>query len=125
MDVSIKQLYRAYQCCQKGKTKTSKAQQYSALLLDNLYDMQRALQSHCYQAKPSHCFVTTNGRKPREIHAADFADSVMHQLLTPKLEAIIGYKFIHYSCVNQKGKGTYLQQQAYVLVTEQGACHAR
>ena len=107
MDVSIQQLYQAYQLCHKGKAKTSKAQLYSAKLLDNLYDMQGALQSQSYQAKPASCFVATNGAKPREIHAADFADRVMHHFLVPKLEAIISHKFIYTSCANQKGKGTH------------------
>ncbi len=107
MDVSIQQLYQAYRLCYKGKAKTSKAQQYSGRLLDNLYDMQWALQSHRYQAKPASCFVATNGSKPREIHADDFADRVKHHFLVPKLEAIISDQFIYHSCANQKDKGTH------------------
>lgn len=107
MKVSSQQIYQAYKKCHQGKRKSVAAQKYSAKLLDNIFDTCSVLHSNTYQPKPYHCFVATNGSKPREIFAADFSDRVVHHYLVPQLEKIINAKFIYYSCANQAGKGTH------------------
>lgn len=49
----------------------------------------------------------TTRPKAREIHAADFADRVVHHLLVPRLEALFEPVFTHDSYSNRQGKGTH------------------
>ena len=107
MDVSFQQLYLAARQCRQGKRKGLPCQWYEARLIDNLFATQRALHSKQWQPKPSTCFMVHNGNKPREIHAAHYADRVVHHYLVPRLERIIAPKFIYDSAANQKGKGTH------------------
>jgi len=111
VDVSFQQLYFASRLCRRGKRKGLACQRYEARLIDQLFDTQRALHLNQWQAKPTRCFVAHNGSKPREIHAAHYADRVVHHYLVPRLEAIIEQKFIYDSAANQKGKGTHFAVQ--------------
>ena len=124
MEVSIKQIYQAYLTCHKGKAKSAQAQQYSANLLDNLFDTHLALQLNTYNPKPMTVFVADNGTKPREVHTADFSDRVVHHYLVVKLEKIINYKFIDHSCANQIGKGTHFGVNALQKMMKKARLYA-
>jgi len=99
-------LYRAWQACRKRKRGTRNAQRYEIHLLDRLVDTHTALEARTWLPGRSVCFVTTRP-KAREIHAADFADRVVHHLLVPRLEALFEPVFIHDSYSNRVGKGTH------------------
>ncbi len=57
MQVLIQDIYKAYKKCHKGKAKSSKAQQYDALLLDNLFNTYLVLQTNTYHPKPYTTFI--------------------------------------------------------------------
>jgi hypothetical protein len=104
--VSFKQLYEAWQLCQRRKAGSAAAQRYEMQLLDHLFDTQASLQSGQYQSTASYSFVTTTP-KLREIHAAQFKDRVVHHLLVPRLDALWEPWLIHDLYSNRKGKGTH------------------
>lgn len=104
--VSFKQLYHAWQLCQRRKAGSSAAQRYEMHLLDHLIDTQACLQSGQYQPTASYSFVTKTP-KLREIHAAQFKDRVVHHLLVPRLDALWEPWLIHDLYSNRKGKGTH------------------
>jgi len=99
-------LYTAWRQCRQHKRRSKAAQLYETRLLDNLYDTLYRLNTRCYQPTTSICFVT---RKPkaREIHAAAFADRVIHHWLVPRLNALYEPVFIHDLYSNRVGKGTH------------------
>ena len=94
MTIQFKALYKAYCDCRKRKRKTSNAQRYEMRLLDNLFETQASLSLRHYE--PARCirFVAAKP-KAREIHAADFADRVVHHWLVPQLEKHFEPVFIH------------------------------
>jgi len=75
-------------------------------LLDHIVDTATALHDRSYAPSRSSCFVVQRP-KAREIHAALFADRVVHHVLEPRLEAIYEPIFIHDLYSNRKGKGTH------------------
>lgn len=99
-------LYAAWQQCRKRKRASPQAQRYHIHLLDNLLTAVQALQSGSYQPARPVCFAVARP-KAREIHAATFADRVVHHYLVPKLEALYEPVFIHDVYSNRKGKGTH------------------
>ncbi|MDX8389073.1 MAG: reverse transcriptase domain-containing protein [Mariprofundaceae bacterium] len=99
-------VYRAYIACRRGKRMSRNTQRYEVRLLDQLVETTEALQSRRWQPARSVAFVCTRP-KSREIHAADFADRVVHHLLVPKLEALYEPIFIYDSYSNRKEKGTH------------------
>ena len=103
---SFRALYRAYRQCRRRKRGTANAQRYDLRLLDNLVETAEALAARSWSPRRSVCFVTTRP-KAREIHAADFADRVVHHWLVPRLEALFEPVFIHDSYSNRTGKGTH------------------
>ena len=106
MTIQFKALYKAYCDCRKRKRKTSNAQRYEMRLLDNLFETQASLSLRHYE--PARCirFVAAKP-KAREIHAADFADRVVHHWLVPQLEKLFEPVFIHDVYSNRVGKGTH------------------
>ena len=98
-------LWRAYRACRKGKRHTRDAQQYQARLLDGLVQARDALASVSWRPSPHLCFVVDQPKR-REIHAAPFADRVVHHLLTERLARLYEPVFIYDSYANRKGKGT-------------------
>ena len=98
-------LWRAYRACRKGKRHTRDAQQYQVRLLDGLVQARDALASASWRPSPHLCFVVDQPKR-REIHAAPFADRVVHHLLTERLARLYEPVFIHDSYANRKGKGT-------------------
>jgi len=99
-------LYQAYIACRRGKRASHNTQRYEVSLLDHLVNTSEALQSRRWSPARSVSFVCTRP-KAREIHAADFADRVVHHLLVPKLEALYEPLFVHDSYSNRKNKGTH------------------
>jgi len=75
----FQQLWQAYRACRRGKRGTANAHRYELRLLDNLVDTATALASRTYTPSRSLCFAVSKP-KAREIHAADFADRVVHHL---------------------------------------------
>ncbi len=67
--------------------------------------MQR-LKEYTWQPACSIFFIVLKP-KAREIHAADFADRVVHHALVPPLEALFEPIFIHDCYSNRKEKGTH------------------
>ena len=100
----LQALWRAYLACRKGKRNTRDAQQYEAHLLDGLVQARDALTSASWRPSPLLCFVVRQP-KLREIHAAPFADRVVHHLLAERLARLYEPIFIHDSYANRKGKG--------------------
>ncbi len=99
-------IYQAYRVCRRGKRNTRNAQQYECHLLDQLVTTQQRLQQGCWQPSASVCFVT-GSFKPREIHAAPFADRVVHHVLVPRLEVLYEPVFIADSYANRRDKGSH------------------
>jgi len=99
-------LYQAYTACRRGKRASHNTQRYEVNLLDHLVSTSEALQSRRWSPARSVSFICARP-KAREIHAAEFADRVVHHLLVPKLEALYEPIFIHDSYSNRKGKGTH------------------
>jgi hypothetical protein len=103
-------LWRAYRACRKGKRASRDTQAYEASLLDKLVRSRDALAntrpggSWC----PSRTFSFVVSRpKLREIHAAPFADRVVHHVLVDRLARIYEPVFIYDSYANRLGKGTH------------------
>ncbi len=99
-------LYRAWQACRRGKRGTRKAQRYETRLLDNLVDTVQALQQHTWRPSRAIRFITIHP-KPREIHASEFGDRVVHHLLVPWFERLFEPVFIADSFANRRGKGSH------------------
>jgi hypothetical protein len=99
-------LYRAYQACRRRKRGTPEAQRYESRLLDHLIESVAALRSRRWRPGRSVSFVVRRP-KAREIHAAPFAERVVHHYLTPRLEALYEPVFIHDVYSNRRGKGIH------------------
>ena len=99
-------LYSAYIRCRQRKRSSPQAQRYEVHLLDNLLTAVQRLQRGVWQPGRSVSFVTLRP-KAREIHAAPFADRVIHHWLVPRLERLYEPVFIHDSYANRSGKGTH------------------
>lgn len=109
-------LWRAYRACRKGKRKSRDTQAYEASLLDKLVSSRDALASASWRPSRAFSFVVSRP-KLREIHAAPFADRVVHHVLTDRLARLYEPIFIHDSYANRLGKGTHAavdQLQAFM-----------
>lgn len=115
-------LYNAWLACRRGKRNTRNALVYESRLLDNLLTTRQLLQHGNWQPARSVCFITS-GAKPREIHAANFADRVVHHLLVPHLEVLYEPVFIHDSYANRKNKGTHKAVQRLQQMMRQVSCN--
>jgi len=99
-------VWRAYLACRRRKRGTAQAQRYEMAVLDQVENTAWALQQRCFSPSRSLCFIARQP-KAREIHAAAFADRVVHHLLVPHLEALFEPVFIHDLYSNRKNKGTH------------------
>ncbi len=104
--VGFADLYRAYAACRRGKGHAHNTMTYEAQLLDRLIETRRQLNTRQWRPSRTLAFAV-NDPKPREIHAADFADRVVHHWLVPRIEAWYEPLFIHDSYANRKGKGIH------------------
>ena len=99
-------LYRAYVRCRRHKRAGHNAQVYDMHLLDHLCETAGQLKHHAWSPSHAICFVS-GYPKPREIHAACFADRVVHHWLVPRLEQLYEPLFIADSYANRKNKGSH------------------
>lgn len=103
-------LWRAYRVCRKGKRNSRDTQAYEASLLDKLVASRDALarwsSSGAWHPSRTYSFIVSRP-KLREIHAAPFADRVVHHVLVNRLARIYEPVFIHDSYANRLGKGTH------------------
>jgi len=103
---SFKSIYRAYKSCIKNKRNTLNAQQFEALLIENLCSLQVCLENRSYKITRSICFLT-HSPKLREVFASDFKDIVVHHVLVEKIESYYEKKFIYDLYSNRKNRGTH------------------
>ena len=103
---SFRSLYQAYRACRRGKRGARATQRHELWLLDHLIETREALQARRWTPARSVSFVTLRP-KAREIHAAPFADRVVHHWLVSRLEPLYEPRFIHDSYANRRGKGTH------------------
>jgi RNA-directed DNA polymerase len=99
-------LYEAWLHCRRRKRKTPQAQRYEVGLLDNLMTAVQTLRERSWLPSPPVCFVVTQP-KGREVHAASFADRVVHHYLVPQLERLFEPVFIDDLYSNRRNKGTH------------------
>ena len=104
--IDFKQIYTAWNQCQRHKGKSPQAQHYAVNLLDNLFYTLDALQQQRWQPVAPIGFVV-HYPKPREVYAASFSDRVVHHWLVPQLEQCYQNYFITDVYSNLKGKGTH------------------
>lgn len=104
--VSFRDLYAAYVACRRGKRQARNTLAYETRLLDRLIETRDALNAGVWRPSRTVAFVVDQP-KPREIHAADFGDRVVHHWLVPRLEAWFEPGFIHDSYSNRQDKGTH------------------
>ena len=122
-------LWKAYRACRKGKRKARDTQAYEARLLDKLVSSRDALANAGLPGawRPSRTFSFVVSRpKLREIHAAPFADRVVHHVLVDRLARIYEPVFIHDSYANRMGKGTHAavdRLQGFMRQVTQGGAH--
>ncbi len=102
----LQALSQAYQACRRGKRQSRDTQRYEARLLDQLVSARDALASFGWRPSRAFSFVV-EAPKRRQIHAAPFADRVVHQLLVSRLERLYEPVFIHDCYANRRGKGTH------------------
>jgi len=103
---SLRAVYQAYLACRRRKRGARETQRYELRWLDHLIETREALVARRWSPARSVVFVTLRP-KAREIHAAPFADRVVHHLLVSRLEALYEPRFIHDSYANRRGKGTH------------------
>ena len=99
-------MWRAYQACRRGKRTARDTQAYEARLLDKLVGSQDALASASWRPSRTYSFVVSRP-KLREIHAAPFADRVVHHVIVERLARLYEPVFVHDSFANRLGKGTH------------------
>lgn len=102
----LERVYRAYRTCRRRKRGTRQVQRYEVALLDRLVETTDDLAARRWRPSCSVCFAVSRP-KAREIHAAAFADRVVHHLLVPELERYCEPVFIHDLYSNRTGKGTH------------------
>jgi len=99
-------VFQAWQQCAKHKRASRQAQCFEVHLLDELVSLTAALEQGQWQPSPPVSFIL-NQTKPREIHAADFKDRIVHHYLVPRLSALYEPVFIYDLHSNRTGKGTH------------------
>lgn len=99
-------MWRAYQACRRGKRTARDTQAYEVRLLDRLTGSRDALASASWRPSRTFSFVVS-APKLREIHAAPFADRVVHHVIVERLARIYEPVFIFDSFANRLGKGTH------------------
>jgi len=126
-------VFQAWQQCAKHKRAGRQAQRFEIHLLDELISLTTALDQGTWQPCPPVSFIL-NQTKPREIHAAEFKDRVVHHYLVPRLSELYEPVFIHDVYSNRLGKGTHLavkrlarymrQQRSKATLTERPSANS-
>ncbi|TCT19845.1 hypothetical protein [Thiobaca trueperi] len=102
----LEALWRVYLACRRGKRQPRDTQRYESSVLDHLVSTRDALASLRWRPSRTLAFVVDQPKR-REIHAATFADRVVHHLLVERLARLCEPVFIHDSYANRRGKGTH------------------
>lgn len=99
-------LYAAFTCASRHKTKKSYVCRFRRDLRINLEQLADELLSHTYRPEPSSCFIVDYPKK-REVFAAQFRDRVVHHLYYNYTHRLFERTFISdsYSCI--EGRGTH------------------
>ena len=99
-------LYYAFECAKKHKSRKHYVINFEKKLHDNLCKLCNELWERTYHPNPSTCFII-NYPKKREIFAADFRDRIVHHLYFNYTNQLFENTFIadSYSC--RKNKGTH------------------
>lgn len=103
---SSDEIHDAYLDCRRRKRGTGNALRFEMNQAENLFDLEKELNSGSYRPSRSVCFVNLHP-KPREIFAADFRDRVVHHLFVREIESYWERVFIHDSYACRSGKGTH------------------
>lgn len=125
----LKAVWRAYKACRSGKRTARDTQAYEARLLDRLTGSRDALTSASWRPSRTFSFVVSRP-KLREIHAAPFADRVVHHVIAERLTRLYEPVFVFDSYANRLGKGTHAavdRLQTFMRSVTQGgtvAAHA-
>jgi len=104
IDLSIENIWRAYDSFQKGKKRTVELENFHYNLETNLFALQIDLQGGDYKHGQYRHFETVDNKK-RKISVAIIRDRVVHRLLYEKFVEIFDRTFIYdvWSC--RAGKG--------------------
>ena len=102
----LEKLYKAYNECKRGKSRTVNAIIFGLNYEKNLVSLRNELINHTYTPSRHICFVVTNP-VPREIFAADFRDRVVHHLFYNEISDFCDKHFIKHSYSNRLKKGTH------------------
>lgn len=104
--LGLRDLWRAYRACRRGKRQARDTQAYEASLLDRLHRSRSALANGRWRPSRTSVFVVSHP-KLRQVHAAPFADRVVHHAVVERLAPLYEPIFIHDSHANRVGKGTH------------------
>ena len=105
--VTFENLYLAFKKAAKGKRGQPNVAGFELNLEDNLFQLQKELQTKTYRPASYHSFYIRDP-KHRLISAALFRDRVVHHALVRVIEPIFERSFIADSYANRVGKGTHL-----------------
>lgn len=102
----LRDLYTAYYCAKRNKSKMSYVKTWESHFHDNMESLCDDLFYRRYEPMPSKCFIVDYPKK-REIFAAMFRDRIVHHLYFNYTHEIFERTFIQdsYSCI--KGRGTH------------------
>lgn len=104
--VDFENLHRAAYAVMRGKRGNPEMGAFFMRLEENLFEIQRQLQSHTYEPRGYRTFWISEP-KPRLISAASIRDRVIHHALVQAIEPVFEKRFIHHSYACRTGKGTH------------------
>ena len=104
--ISSRNLFAAWREFRRGKRLKDDVQRFEFSLEDNIFELQRSLQSKTYRHGSYQSFYVRDP-KLRHIHKATIRDRLLHQAVFRGLYHLFDKRFIHdsYSC--RLGKGTH------------------
>ena len=105
-DISYREMYDAWRDARRGKRPSCGQMAFDANWAVGLLRLQDQINAGTWKPRPSSCFVSKRP-KTREIHAPNYADRIVHHLLTKRLEQVYEPRFIHDSYANRCGKGSH------------------
>lgn len=102
--IIIENLFQAWMEFRKGKKKRKDLQVFERYIEDNLFELQKGLQTRTYRHGDYQEFYVHDPKK-RHIHKASVPDRVIHHLLYTYLYPLFNPSFIYdsYSCRLEKG----------------------
>lgn len=103
---SFENLWRAYEKARRGKRYGGPAANFDMKVEDNLFQLQKEIESGTYRPGGYYHFYIYEPKK-RLISAAPFRDRVVHHAIVNVLEPIYEARFSNSSYACRKGKGTH------------------